>query len=240
MALPEETQRPSAKRQCPNTEAFDLSCSSTASSDTDSSSSDSENSMMFPSDFSSDGSPAFPSDEEEVGENIEDPQCLLATCDTEGENELKVVASILIDGCCDKNCLLHLSPFDVMTTRRKFKLLGANAQRQWLLDKVHENSCAVQQGKLKTKYIVVGKEICQTAWCRVISISSKRLARLAKCVADGHIFVEHGNKVIQVKVGDCNCVDGKLFPHCWRQNATYKSNSSTLLGDTKRCIYPLQ
>ena len=41
-------------------------------------------------------------------------------------------------------------------TRKKFRALGVNEQRQWLTDEVHENSCMTELPTLEMKFVVAG------------------------------------------------------------------------------------
>ena len=111
------------------------------------------------------------------------------------QEELDYVGGILVANCCRKDCLLHLTAHDVLTLQRKFSSLGANAQRQWLGDRIQENSRpSLETGILNTRYIVGGQEVCQLAWCAVLRISPKRVSRVTKSISLGMVTSEHGNK----------------------------------------------
>ena len=110
------------------------------------------------------------------------------------DDERESVATILITRCCKRNCLLHLTAYNVMTARRRFFSFGTNAQRQWVIDRLHENSYGIEKGSITTKYFIAGDEVCQVAWCAVYSISKKRITRMLKSASLGYITAEHGNK----------------------------------------------
>ena len=96
------------------------------------------------------------------------------------DDECESVATILITRCCKRNCLLHLTAYNVMTARRRFFSFGTNAQQQWVKDRLHENSYGIEKGSITTKYFIAGDEVCQVAWCAVYSISKKRITHMLK------------------------------------------------------------
>ena len=98
------------------------------------------------------------------------------------DGDLEEVSRILVSACCSAECLLKFSAQDVLPIRRKMKSLKLNAKRQWLMDKILENSRAIEPGKLDTKFLVAGREVCKLAWCTVHAISSRQLIRVTKCV----------------------------------------------------------
>ena len=136
----------------------------------------------------SDSSAMYPSDLDESYHSLPPKS------NTSRSGELDEISRVLVSSCCDKNCLFYLCAHDVITARQKFTSLGANAQRQWLTDKVIENSHIAASGKLVTTYFVAGREVCQSAWCNVLSLSPKRVSRVLKAVANGQKIIEHGNK----------------------------------------------
>lgn len=93
---------------------------------------------------------------------------------------LDEISRVLISSCCDKPCLFYLCAHDIITARQKFTSLGANTQRQWLTDKVIENIHIAAGGKLVMTYFIAGREVCQSAWCNVLSLSPKRVSRVLK------------------------------------------------------------
>ena len=104
------------------------------------------------------------------------------------------VASLLLSYCCEKQCLQNLTVAEVRRQQVQFHSLSLIQQRQWLMDYFHQNSCFVND-HATTKYIASGKEICKKAWCKVLEVSSKRVASALKWITDGKVTVaEHGNK----------------------------------------------
>jgi len=188
--------------------SLELFTSPGGSEDENASSSDSSGGPLFPSDIesmyeSSSGSAIYPSDvsDPDGGGNLDQetnasnlPSMCMVTDVEKSDDDRDLVARILVSRCCDKDCLLHLTAHDVLATRKKFSSLGANAQRQWLMDRFHENSHEIATGKLVTKYIVAGREVCQLAWCNVHSISQRRVSRVLKSVSHGQVVAQHGNK----------------------------------------------
>ncbi len=160
----------------------------------------------FPSDESSHLSAVYPSEErdcdssrnKEVGDALEKASsgsesfCDVASHDSESEREL--VGSLLVSKCCHRQCLLHLTALDVMAARRRYYSLKVNEQRQWLMDRILENSHEQEKGKRQVKFSLSGFEICQASWSRLYGVSSRRLSRLVKSVSDGVLVAEHGNK----------------------------------------------
>lgn len=131
---------------------------------------------------------------EKKADSIDFPSRRTFTADEEPPNERQSAAIVLVAKCCEKDCLLHLTAHDVIMTRRKLSSLRSNEQRQWLMDRLVENSHEVEKGKLETKYIVAGQEVCQLAWCKVTLISSKRVSSALKSASLGQVIAEHGNK----------------------------------------------
>lgn len=79
-------------------------------------------------------------------------------------SELNKISRVLVSSCCENKFVFYLCNHDVITAREKFTSLGANGQRQWLTDKMIENSHIASDGKLITQYYVAGREVCQAAW----------------------------------------------------------------------------
>ena len=147
---------------------------------------------IYPSDISD----MYESDSEDAEANNKVLHYLNATDtpNSQRDDELHEVGAILVSKCCVRNCLFHLTAHDVIKARKKFSSLGVNAKRQWLMDRIHENSHESAQGILHTKYTVAGQEICQFAWCKVHEVSPTRVRRMLKSVSFGQIRAEHGNK----------------------------------------------
>lgn len=113
---------------------------------------------------------------------------------TDDENEREMVGNILVSKCCTKDCLLFLTGHDVLTARKKICALSAIALRQWLVDKIMEGSHYEKDDKLETHFSIAGTEVCQTAFCQVFSLNTKKVYRAIKSVKDDNLIVEHGNK----------------------------------------------
>lgn len=171
--------------------------------------------IVFPSDDESGNGAIFPSENSDAtGDPQQNDSEAVALSDTStspsaskskrldsshlpvlNREELDYVSGVLVSKCCDKDCLFHLSANSVLTLLRKFSSLGANAQLQWLGDRIHENSTPnLEKGMLNTRYTVGGQEVCLLAWCAVLHISPKRVSRVAKSVSLGMVTAEHGNK----------------------------------------------
>ena len=150
-------------------------------------------SVIYPSDVSElEGEEATANVEE--ADSIDFPSQRAVTVDGQSPNERERAATVLVATCCEKDCLLHLTAHDVIMTRRKLSSLRGTEQRQWLMDRLVENSHEVEKGKLETKYLVAGQEVCQLAWCKVTLISSKRVSSALKSASLGQVIAEHGNK----------------------------------------------
>lgn len=160
---------------------------------------------FFPSDQPTESTSAvrFPSDDNQgqregngaVEDELDsDTEALpyAATCGSDSEREQ--VGSLLVSKCCHRQCLLHLTALDLLTARERYFSLKGNEQRQWLMDRLHENSHKKEQGKLLVKFSISGREICQMSWCRIYRISYRRLSRILKSVSSGSMVAEHGNK----------------------------------------------
>ena len=115
---------------------------------------------------------------------------------TAREKDLSIIGPTLIKPCCSQQCLQNLTANEVLKLYTQFKVLNAVQQRQWLVDKLNENTCCnTSSQKDETTYIVTGKAVCKTAWCQVLQISPKRVSLAMKVVKEGQISsLEHGNK----------------------------------------------
>ena len=67
-------------------------------------------------------------------------------------------------------------------------------KRQWIIDKLNENTCCNSENNdSETTYTVSGKAVCKTAWCHVLKISPKRVSLAMKVVKEGQLsLLEHG------------------------------------------------
>ena len=68
-------------------------------------------------------------------------------------------------------------------------------RKQYLFSKLKENSCEIDSlsNKIITRYFIAGKEVCGLAWCKVYSISQRKLNRMLKDISFGECTVVHGN-----------------------------------------------
>lgn len=122
-------------------------------------------------------------------------QCTLAESRStqDIQSELVDVGATLVSGCCQQQCLLSLTPNAVLSGRRKLNSMTANAQRQWVADKVYEGH-RTQRGKAEVQFNVSGVNVCHTAWCKLHQISGRKLTRVTRDVTRGLVIVQHGNK----------------------------------------------
>lgn len=130
-------------------------------------------------------------DEPEV-HTPEIPDVMAEVTDSDGEREQ--VGALLVSRCCERQCLFHLTARDVLTARERYFSLKRNEQRQWLMDKVHENSHEIEKGKITVTFTLSGQDVCRASWCKVFKISERKISRLVKSVSSGTLVAEHGNK----------------------------------------------
>ena len=57
--------------------------------------------------------------------------------------------------------------------QKEKKSLRLNEKRQCLMDKILENSRAIEPGKVEMEFVVAGRGVCKSAWCTVHGISSR-------------------------------------------------------------------
>ncbi len=113
----------------------------------------------------------------------------------EEQIELKEIGMLLTSNCCMDLCARQLCVNDVLLSRKKFVLMGTVVQRQWLTDKLIDNSHTSSTGELNTTYLIAGKNVCKNTFCEVNGISKSRLQRIRKAVSSGHFNAnEHGNQ----------------------------------------------
>ena len=131
----------------------------------------------------------FPSEsEEDSSDDAVTPTVFTPNTDatTPRELELIKIAPILISKCCSKECLLYLTASDVMKFRQQFNVLNQTDQRKWLTDRMYENS-SCHGGQLVVKFILSGVEICKLAWCKVLSVSNKRITTILDSMMKGQV-----------------------------------------------------
>ena len=163
-----------------------LSTDSTAELD----SSDSAPTYIFPSEDEKQAD----DDHEVVINTVHAPTSTLAMKPHDLEEKLlKEIAQVLVSKCCSKLCARDLTANSLLFPRRKFNSMGGVAQRQWITDKIHENSHISADGELLTKYIVAGKEVCKMAFCNAYGFSVKRLSKIKKIASLGQVNIQHGN-----------------------------------------------
>jgi len=109
------------------------------------------------------------------------------------DDERKAIGQLLIQRCrCGKDCLFNLSGRIVSSARQAVLLLTQNEKREWLRERIAENS-QLNNGKLQSRFYVGGVEVCQEAFSKVFTIAPKTIKRVMKLVATG-ASAEHGNK----------------------------------------------
>ena len=128
-----------------------------------------------------------------AGSNATEKCVETADCCNQTAKERLVVANIVTSECCDNKCLSHLTVHLVATTREKVNSLSQNARRQWIVDKIADNS-SINDGNFVTQFNVGGSKVCRTAFQIVYSIPPKSLSRAITFVRNGERVVEHGNK----------------------------------------------
>lgn len=103
------------------------------------------------------------------------------------------VVQVLSETCCPAQCMWNLTIKEAFTSRMKFRSLSNNQQRQWIADKLVENS-TISQGEIDTTYLVAGKVVCKTAFTKIHGFSMSRLQRAKKSVSQGQLLIsQHGN-----------------------------------------------
>lgn len=106
---------------------------------------------------------------------------------TPREHELLKIAPVLISSCCTRECLLNLTALDVLKIREKFKSIDTIQQKQWITDRLNENSHAIKDSVLETKFIIAGQEVCKVAWCKVLQVSTKHVSKILKSISQGQV-----------------------------------------------------
>ena len=98
------------------------------------------------------------------------------------DEEQKAVANILMIKCCN-NCLLNLTGYIVLTSRRKVCCLQGSKCRQWIIDRLSETSCYIN-GKLKTKFNVGGIDVRRLEQSFYKLFKKNKLSELLKLTAN--------------------------------------------------------
>jgi len=110
------------------------------------------------------------------------------------DEELEKIGKLLVGSCCKKLCLRYLTAMDITASKVDFLPLKDTERKQYLFSKLKQNSCEVDSHKIMTKYFIAGKEVCELAWCKVYSISQRKLNRMLKDISFGECRVVHGNQ----------------------------------------------
>lgn len=107
---------------------------------------------------------------------------------TTREHELLKLAPLLVSTCCYRECLLNLTALDIMKFRSQFSQLNQTEQRQWLTERMYENSHqGISSRQPVTKFHISGMEVCKEAWCKVLDISEKRTTKIWQSLCKGQV-----------------------------------------------------
>ena len=103
---------------------------------------------------------------------------------------------MLVGKCCAKLCLRYLKAMDIITSKVDFLPLKDTEYKQYLFNKLKENSCEVdpQNNKIVKRYFIAGKEVCGLTWSTIYSISQCKLKRMLTKISFGECKVAHGNQ----------------------------------------------
>lgn len=126
---------------------------------------------IFPSDDGMDCTSEgafYPSEESSNTFSVKTPKNMPAevTTDNEDHPELQRIGCLLIEKCCSKLCLCHLTATDIISAKVDYLSQARSAQRAYLFSKLKENSSESGSSTITTKYFISGKEICETAWLK--------------------------------------------------------------------------
>ena len=134
-------------------------------------------------------------DQPEDQEVADDESCssldiTLTAAETE---ELENIGRLLVGICCDKTCLRHLTATDLITCRADTLEMNQNERKKHLFAKLRDNTNN-QTGKMETKFVIAGKEVCKNAWSKIYSVSRRTLSRMTKEISLGENQIAHGNQ----------------------------------------------
>ena len=106
--------------------------------------------------------------ESDEGEAIflSDDEVPSTTLPDDSQPELEGIANLLVSSCCNRLCVRQRTVIDILLARGKIGAMGVVQKRQWLADKIIENS-DVTKDNWETKYIFAGKEMCKSSFCKV-------------------------------------------------------------------------
>ena len=108
---------------------------------------------VFPSeDSSSEASVIIPSSDESSSESSckETPKDVTHGTPTSMVEDLEKISRVLISHCCDNLCVRKITVNEVLLARNKFGLMTTTQQRQWLCDRLIENS-SIYNSEWETK-----------------------------------------------------------------------------------------
>ena len=110
-------------------------------------------------------------------------------CSSQQSNASQLLGSI----CCESRCLATLSVMEVESCRKSFESHAKTEQQQFLLDTI--SLTASKGGKrLCSALPLAGKQLCATAFIRVLNISKKRLRKMR------NLHLANGTTVLQKRL----------------------------------------
>ena len=164
------------------------------------------------SEYACEGEYLFPSEDTQGSFDLTEPVCqpsnddnrTLSDCSLSDEScgednvdeELAKIGKLMVSACCDKSCLRHLTVQNVMSYKSEYDQCKRSTHRKkWLFNKLRENSSESTKGAIATKFFVAGREVCQRAWCKLFSVSHRKIQRMQSQILfhDRTTALEHGN-----------------------------------------------
>ena len=117
-----------------------------------------------------------------------DQELVCQASESEGYADLKMslIGQLLISSCCTNNCLLTLCTLDILNTRKHFEILSVSGRRTWLMDRLRNDS-QITGSEITTKFIVAGKQVCKSAWCKVLPVSEKTVSSIIQQIGKGQV-----------------------------------------------------
>ena len=104
-----------------------------------------------------------------------------------------MIGDVLVQQCtCGGDCLFKLTGCTVASAHKSVMSLSQNEKREWLREKIADNS-RFENGRLLTKFYIGGTEVCKDAFSKVFKVAPKMIKRASKLVASGKP-ADHGNK----------------------------------------------
>ena len=134
---------------------------------------------------------------------------------------------------------MHLTALDVINSTERYFSMPVNKQKQWLLDTINEHSHEILLREKSISFQIAGLKVCQASFCRVYSISEKRIRRVSQSVSAGQKIVEHGNKGKQKSntKSDMAVAWMDRYFHLIGDNMPYKKQVHLLSWETQKDIY---